>query len=191
MQSLAQPGVMQSLAQPGIMQSLAQPGIMQSLADFEPEAEVTGGRAQQRGSRWGPREVELLGKTASFLPVLRIRIRIHSQRHGSADPDPNPNPHQNVMDPQHCFLLSKHFLRKCDNFVLVNFERLVLLITVSQTSDKLLFCDNHNQCCGSVTFLYGSLVPYLCLTDPDADLGGSITRTDPTDLDPDVEPEHR
>ena len=25
-----------------------------------------------------------------------------SQRHGSADPDPDP--HQNVMDPQHCFL---------------------------------------------------------------------------------------
>ncbi len=61
----AQPGVMQSLAQPGIMQSLAQPGIMQSLADFDPEAEGAGGRAQQRGSRWGPREVELLGKTIS------------------------------------------------------------------------------------------------------------------------------
>jgi hypothetical protein len=25
-----------------------------------------------------------------------------SQRHGSADPDPDP--HQNVMDPQHCYL---------------------------------------------------------------------------------------
>jgi hypothetical protein len=25
-----------------------------------------------------------------------------SQKHGSADP--NPDPHQNVMDPQHCFL---------------------------------------------------------------------------------------
>jgi hypothetical protein len=33
--------------------------------------------------------------------------RIHySQRHGSADPhqDPNPDPHQNVMDPEHCFV---------------------------------------------------------------------------------------
>jgi hypothetical protein len=50
-------------AQPGVMQSLAQPGIMQSLADFDPEGEVAGGRAQQRGSRWGPREVQLLGKT--------------------------------------------------------------------------------------------------------------------------------
>jgi hypothetical protein len=58
---------MQSSAQPGIMQSLAQPGIMQSLADFEPEPEGAGGRAQQRGSRWGPREVELLAKTVSFL----------------------------------------------------------------------------------------------------------------------------
>jgi hypothetical protein len=28
-----------------------------------------------------------------------------SQRHGSADPDPYP--HQNVMDPQHCFI---HFI---------------------------------------------------------------------------------
>ncbi len=26
-----------------------------------------------------------------------------SQKHGSADPDPDP--HQNVMDPEHCFLL--------------------------------------------------------------------------------------
>ncbi len=66
----AQPGVMQSLAQPGIMQSLAQPGIMQSLTDFEPEPEGAGGRAQQRGSRWGPREVELLGKNC-YLSVRR------------------------------------------------------------------------------------------------------------------------
>jgi hypothetical protein len=28
-----------------------------------------------------------------------------SQRHGSADPDPDPDSHQNVMDPQHCFLI--------------------------------------------------------------------------------------
>jgi hypothetical protein len=27
-----------------------------------------------------------------------------SQRHGYADPDPHPDRHQNVMDPQHCFL---------------------------------------------------------------------------------------
>jgi hypothetical protein len=27
-----------------------------------------------------------------------------SQRHGSADPDPDP--HQNVMDPQHCSVVS-------------------------------------------------------------------------------------
>ncbi len=70
MQSLVQPGIMQSLAQPGIMQSLAQPGIMQSLTDFEPEPEGAGGRAQQRGSRWGPREVELLGKNC-YLSVKR------------------------------------------------------------------------------------------------------------------------
>ncbi len=25
--------------------------------------------------------------------------------HGSADPDPDPDPHQNVMDPQHWFVL--------------------------------------------------------------------------------------
>jgi hypothetical protein len=30
------------------------------------------------------------------------------------------------MDPQHCFLLSKHFLRKCEDLVHVNFERLGL-----------------------------------------------------------------
>ncbi len=28
-----------------------------------------------------------------------------SQTHGSADPDPDPDSHQNVMDPQHCFLI--------------------------------------------------------------------------------------
>jgi hypothetical protein len=28
-----------------------------------------------------------------------------SQRHGSADPDPDPDSHQNVLDPQHCFLI--------------------------------------------------------------------------------------
>ncbi len=28
-----------------------------------------------------------------------------SQRHGPADPDPDPDSHQNVMDPQHCFLI--------------------------------------------------------------------------------------
>jgi hypothetical protein len=67
---------MQSLAQPGIMQSLAQPGIMQSLAEFEPEPEGSGGRAQHRGSRWGPREVQLLEKTVFSLPVLRIRRSI-------------------------------------------------------------------------------------------------------------------
>ncbi len=74
------------------MQSLAQPGIMQSLADFEPEPEGAGGRAQQRGSRWGPREVDLLlGKTVSFL-------------------------------------LSKHFLRKCEKLVHVKFEKLGLFL---------------------------------------------------------------
>jgi hypothetical protein len=30
-----------------------------------------------------------------------------SQRHGSLDPDPDPP--QNVMDPQHCFKVSKKF----------------------------------------------------------------------------------
>jgi hypothetical protein len=28
-----------------------------------------------------------------------------SQRHGSADPDPDPDPPQNVMDPQHWFVM--------------------------------------------------------------------------------------
>jgi hypothetical protein len=27
-----------------------------------------------------------------------------SQRHESADPDPDQDPHQNVIDPQHCFV---------------------------------------------------------------------------------------
>ncbi len=90
----AQPGVMQSLVQPGIMQSLAQPGIMQSLADFDPEPEGAGARAQQRGSRWGPREVELLEKPFPFCQCcgsasgsivrgmdtrIQIRIRIHTK----------------------------------------------------------------------------------------------------------------
>jgi hypothetical protein len=34
------------------------------------------------------------------------------QRHGSADPDPDP--HQNVMDPQHCWVLGTlHISRVC------------------------------------------------------------------------------
>jgi hypothetical protein len=29
-----------------------------------------------------------------------------NKRHGSADPDPDLDPHQNVMDPQHCQVLT-------------------------------------------------------------------------------------
>jgi hypothetical protein len=142
----AQPGVMQSQAQPGIMQSLAQPGIMQSLAEFDQEPEGAGGRAQQRGSRWGPREVELLAKNVSFL-------------------------------------LSKHFLRKYENLIYVNFERLGLFFLHFRKRPIIVILYSHNQCCGS-----GSSDPYLCLRDPGTDPGGPKTYSDPTDSDAD--PEH-
>jgi hypothetical protein len=60
----------------------------------------------------------LLVMICRLVAVLRIRIRIRkragsefasgfiSLRHGSADPDPDPDPHQNVMDPQHCSVVS-------------------------------------------------------------------------------------
>jgi hypothetical protein len=48
-----------------------------------------------------------------FVDILKVNdenrmIRIRpdpNKRHGSADPDPDP--HQNVMDPQHCLVLSE------------------------------------------------------------------------------------
>jgi hypothetical protein len=36
------------------------------------------------------------------LKSMKKGVRFISQRYG--DPDPDPDPHQNVTDPQHCFL---------------------------------------------------------------------------------------
>jgi hypothetical protein len=35
-----------------------------------------------------------------------------SQKHGSADPDPDPVPPQNVMDPQHWYILVRMRIRR-------------------------------------------------------------------------------
>ncbi len=44
----------------------------------------------------------LLTTSRSMAKIAGSRSGFISQKHGSADPDPDP--HQNVMDPQHCFL---------------------------------------------------------------------------------------
>ncbi len=49
-----------------------------------------------------------------LLPSWRSMTKIAgsgsiNKRHGSADPDPDPDPLQNVMDPQHCFMVNGSF----------------------------------------------------------------------------------
>ncbi len=46
-----------------------------------------------------------------------------SQRHGSADPDTDPNPYQNVLDPQHCFIVESTALCRLWTVFLNQYDR--------------------------------------------------------------------